>query len=96
MHTCNALDEDPGLGVANPRDVRLAASDAWLADMLPALLVNDIFPLMPLTFMLPAFVVIVRLVVGGAVMVKSTPVELKKLNVPDLLTVTFTVLPLLL
>jgi hypothetical protein len=52
--------------------------------MLPALLFNNIFPVMPLTLMLPAFVVIVRLVVGGAVMVKSTLVELKKLNVPDL------------
>jgi len=74
--------------------VELSVSEACVVPMLPALLIKDIFPLMRLTLMLPAFVVIVRSVAGGAVMVKSTLVELKKLNVPDLWTVTFKVLPL--
>ena len=74
--------------------VELSVSEAWVAPTLPALLTNDIFPLMPLTLMLPAFVVICRSVAGGAVMVKSTLVELKKLNVPDLWTSTVTVSPL--
>ena len=74
--------------------VELSVSEAWFAEMLPALLVNDIFPLMPLTFMFPAFVVIVRSVVGGAVIMKSTPVELKKLNVPELVVATVNVFPL--
>jgi hypothetical protein len=61
--------------------------------MEPALLTTDIFPLMPFTLMLPAFVLICRSVKGGTVIVKSTLVELKKLNVPELLAATFTVLP---
>ncbi len=59
-------------------------NEAWVALMVPALLNNDIFPLTPLTVMLPAFVVICRSVVGGTEIVKSTLVALKKLNVPDL------------
>lgn len=74
--------------------VELSVSEAWVAPIEPALLIKDIFPLMPLTLMLPAFVVICRSVAGGAVMVKSTLVELKKLNVPDLWTATVTVLAL--
>lgn len=74
--------------------VELSVSEAWVTPMLPALLFNDIFPPMPFTLMLPAFVVNCRLVVEGAVMVKSTLVELKKLTVGDLWTVTFTVSPL--
>ena len=52
--------------------------------MVRALLINDIFPLMPFTVMVTAFVFICRSVVGGTVIVKSTLVELKKLNVPEL------------
>ena len=59
-------------------------NEAWVALMVPALLNNDIFPLTPLTVMLPAFVVICRSEVGGTEIVKSTLVALKKLNVPDL------------
>ena len=69
-------------------------SEACVAPMLPALLTNDIFPLMPFTLTLPAFVVICRSVAGGTEIVKSTLVALKKLNVPELLAVTITVLPL--
>lgn len=75
-------------------NVELPVSEAWVAPMVPALLSNDIFPRMPLTVMLPAFVVSCRSVAGGTVIVKSTLVELKKLNLPDLWTATFTVLPL--
>lgn len=69
-------------------------SEACVAPMVPALLINNIFPLMPLTEMLPAFVASWRSVVGGTVMVKSTLAALKKLNAPDRWKVTFTVLPL--
>lgn len=75
-------------------NVELPVNEAWVAPMVPALLINDIFPLTPLTVMLPAFVVSCRSVVGGTVIMNSTLVALKKLNVPDRWTATFTVLPL--
>jgi hypothetical protein len=74
-------------------NVELPVSEACVAPMLPALLINDIFPLMLFTVMLPALVVICRSVVDGTVIVKSTLVALKKLNVPELLADTITVLP---
>jgi hypothetical protein len=74
-------------------NVELPVNEAWVAPMLPALLTKDIFPLTPFTLTLPALVVICMSVAGGTVIVKSTLVALKKLNVPELLAVTFTVLP---
>ena len=65
-------------------NVELPVSEACVAPMVPALLINDIFPVTPFTVMLPALVFICRSVVDGTVIVKSTLVELKKLNVPEL------------
>ncbi len=64
-------------------NIELPVSEACVAPMVPALLVKDIFPLMPFTVMLPAFVFICRSVAGGTVIVKSTLVALKKLKFPD-------------
>ncbi len=74
-------------------NVELPVSEACVAPMVPALLTNDIFPLMPFTLMLPAFVFICRSVADGTVIMKSTLVPLKKLNVPEVLAATITVLP---
>ena len=74
-------------------NVESPVSEVCVAAILPALLTNDIFPLMPFALMLPAFVFICRSVVDGTVIVKSTLVALKKLNVPELLAATITVLP---
>ena len=63
-------------------NVELPVSEDCVAPMVPALLINDIFPVTPFTVMLPALVVICRSVVEGTVIVKSTLVALKKLKVP--------------
>jgi len=75
-------------------NVELPDSEDCVAPTLPALLINDIIPLTPFTLILPAFVCICRSVVFGTVIVKSTLVALKKLNVPELLVATVNVLPL--
>ena len=74
--------------------VELPVIEECVAPIEPALLTNDIFPLTPLMLILPAFVCICRSVVFGTVIVKSTLVALKKLNVPELLAATVNVLPL--
>ena len=75
-------------------NVELLVSEDCVAPMVPALLPNDIFPFTPFTLMLPAFVCICRSEVFGTVITKSTLVPLKKLNVPELLVATVSVLPL--
>src|SRR6266571_3559734 len=75
-------------------NVKSPVSEDCVAPMLPALLTNDIFPLTPFMLILPAFVCICRSVVFGTVIVKSTLIELKKLNVPELLVATVNVFAL--
>ena len=64
--------------------IELPVNDDCVASMVPALLTKDILPLTPFTWTLPAFDCICRSVEDGTVIVKSTLVELKKLNVPEL------------
>ena len=75
-------------------NVEPAVSEAWVAPMEPARLRSDIFPLTPPTVMSPACVMICRSVVGGTVIMKSTLVESKKVDLPERWTATYSVLPL--